>query len=540
MYALLAFIPILISVILMAVFNKSATTALPIAWLSAVIFGIFCWKMDIIKVLALSVYGLLSSLDVLIIIFGAILLMNTLKTSGAIEVIKSGFKSVTCDSRIQAIIIGWMFTSFIEGAAGFGTPAALSAPLMVSLGFPPLAAATVALICDSTAVSFGAIGTPVGQALLCLDSGVATETYSRALSFAVALPQAIMGTFVPFLAVAVMCKFFGHERSFQPAVKVLPFSIFAGLSFTVPFLLVSLILGYEFPSIIGAAIGLPIVVFAAKKGFLVPKKVWSFETGNKSLIRENPLKDKNRQKISLFSAWLPYIITAILLVISRIPALKIKFLLQSNFFKINFPIIFGVDGTSYSFNWGYIPGVFFVLVSIITVFIHKIHGKKYFGAIKTSLKQLKGAAVALIFGLALVQILRFSGSNDIYSTDTKSMIFYMAEAVSSVGKWLYICFSPVIGILGSFVSGSATVSNTLFTNLQFQSAINLGLNTINIVALQIIGGAIGNMICVNNTVAVSATVGTNGSEGQIIRLCIIPAVCYTLTSIVIFMLISFS
>ena len=105
--------------------------------------------------------------------------------------------------------------------------------------------------------------------------------------------------------------------------------------------------------------------------FLVPKKVWSFETGNKSLIRENPLKDKNRQKISLFSAWLPYIITAILLVISRIPALKIKFLLQSNFFRINFPIIFGVDGTSYSFNWGYIPGVFFVLVSIITVFIHK-------------------------------------------------------------------------------------------------------------------------------------------------------------------------
>ncbi len=534
MYALLAFIPILVSVVLMAVFNKSATFSLPITWIIAAIIGLAFWKMDIIRILALSIYGLLSSLDVLIIIFGAILLMNTLKGSGAIEVIKSGFKSISNDSRIQAIIIGWMFTSFIEGAAGFGTPAALSAPLMVSLGFPPLAAATVALICDSTAVSFGAIGTPVVQALLCLDSGIATESYAGLLSFAVALPQAIMGSFVPFLAVVVMCRFFGPERSFKPAFRVLPFAIFGGLCFTIPFLAVSLILGYEFPSILGAAIGLPIVVLAAKKGFLVPKEVWSFNTENKMQTINKPPENK----ISLFLAWLPYIITALLLVISRIPALRIKQFLQSDAFRINFPTVFGVEGTAYSFNWGYIPGVFFILVSLITVLLHKMRCKEYFVAIKTSLNQLKGAAVALIFGLALVQILRFSGSNDINSNDTKSMIFYMAEAVSSVGKWLYICFSPIIGILGSFVSGSATVSNTLFTNLQYQSAVNLGLNTVNIVALQIIGGAIGNMICVNNTVAVSATVGTNGDEGKIIRLCILPAVCYTVIAILIFMLLN--
>ncbi len=533
MYALLAFLPILFSVILMAIFNKSATITLPITWLLSAILGLIFWKMDIIRILALSIYGLLSSLDVLIIIFGAILLMNTLKGSGAIETIKSGFKSISRDNRIQAIIIGWMFTSFIEGAAGFGTPAALSAPLMVSLGFPPLAAATVALICDSTAVSFGAIGTPVKQALLCLENGVATEQYSRSLSFAVALPQAIMGTFVPFLAVAVMCKFFGRERSIKPAIKILPFAIFSGLCFTVPFLAVSVIFGYEFPSILGAAIGLPLVIFAAKKGFLAPKTIWNFGTENKTEETEKTTKNK----ISLFNAWLPYVITAFLLVISRIPILKIKQLLQSDIFRINFPSVFGVEGTAYSLNWGYIPGVFFIVVSLITVLLHKMRFKDYFIAAKTSLNQLKGAAVALIFGLALVQILRFSGSNDINSTETKSMIFYMAEAVSGVGKLLYTCFSPIIGILGSFVSGSATVSNTLFTNLQYSSALNLGLNTVNIVAMQIIGAAIGNMICVNNTVAVSATVGTNGAEGKIIRLCIIPAVLYTITSIILFLLI---
>ena len=137
MTALLAFLPILFCVVVMSVFNWSAKRALPISWLLASVCGFLFWKMDLVSILAYSLSGLLNAIDVLITIVGAIAVMNTLKMSGAMSSINNGFRSVSGDARVQAIIIGWMFVSFIEGAAGFGTPAALAAPLLVSLGFSP-------------------------------------------------------------------------------------------------------------------------------------------------------------------------------------------------------------------------------------------------------------------------------------------------------------------------------------------------------------------------------------------------------------------
>ena len=530
MFALLAFLPILFCVVAMAAFNWPAKVALPISWALACIFGFFFWKMDVVSLVAYSVSGLLNSLDVLIIVMGAILVMNTLKRSGCMSTINNGFKLVSKDARVQAIIIGFMFCSFIEGAAGFGTPAALAGPLLVSLGFPPVAAATVALICDSVAVSFGAIGTPVAQAILCLDPEVATEGYTSSLSLWSAIPHAIAGIFVPFMAVAFMCKFFSKERSFKPALEVLPFAVFAGLCFTVPFTLVAIFFGYEFPSILGALFGLPITVFAAKKGFLVPKTCWGFgdesqwDESWKSTVTPEPPKESN---MSLIHAWVPYVIIALLLVVTRIPALNLKQLLQSDWFTIRFPEIMGVENTAYTLKWGYLPGTIFILVAIVTVFIHRMNKEEVKDAWLDSFKQVGGAAVAIVFGLALVQIMRYSGSNEVGGEGMKSMIFYMAEELSKVGKGLYIIFSPLIGVLGSFVSGSNTVSVTLFTNLQYQSASNLDLNTVMIVAMHIICGAIGNMICVNNAVAACATVGTSGREGKIIRINLIPTVIYT-------------
>lgn len=536
MFALLAFLPIMFCVIVMAAFNWPAKAALPISWAIACVFGFLFWKMDIISLIAYSISGLLNSLDVLIIVIGAILVMNTLKKSGGMSTINNGFKMVSKDARVQAIIIGFMFCSFIEGAAGFGTPAALAGPLLVSLGFPPVAAATVALICDSTAVSFGAIGTPVAQAILCLGPEVATEGYTASLSLWSAIPHAIIGIFVPFMAVAFMCKFFGKERSFKPALEVLPFAIFAGLCFTVPYTLVAAVFGYEFPAILGALFGLPITVIAAKNGFLVPKTAWDFGSESewdeswKSTVTPEPPKESN---MSLIRAWVPYVIIAILLVVTRIPALGIKQFLQSDWFTVRFPEVLGVENTAYTLKWGFLPGTFFVLVAIATIFIHKMSKNEVKAAWLDSFKQVGGAAIAIIFGLALVQIMRYSGSNEVGDEGMKSMIFYMAEELSKVGKGLYIIFSPLIGVLGSFVSGSNTVSVTLFTNLQYQSATNLDLNTVLIVAMHIIGGAVGNMICVNNTVAACATVGTPGREGKIIRINLIPTVIYTAAVIIV-------
>ena len=189
--------------------------------------------------------------------------------------------------------------------------------------------------------------------------------------------------------------------------------------------------------------------------------------------------------------------------------------------------LFGVDNTAFTLKWAYVPGTVFILIALVTVALHKMKGSEVRKAWAASFKQVSGAAVALVFGLALVQIMRFSGSNNVADGEIKSMIFYMAEALSKVGSVLYIIFSPVIGVLGSFISGSNTVAVTLFTNLQYMSAQNLGLNTCIIVASNIIGGSIGNMVCVNNVVAACATAGTSGKEGKIIRICSIPMVIYT-------------
>lgn len=542
--ALIAFVPIVFCVVVMAAFNWPAKYALPVSWLLACIFGFIFWDMDLLSLTAYSISGLLNSIDVLIIITGAILVMNTLKMSGAMATINNGFKSISPDGRIQTIIIGFLFVSFLEAAAGFGTPAALAAPLLASLGCPPLGAAVVALICDTAAVSFGAIGTPVITSINCLGPEIATQSFSMSLSFWSAVPHVAVSTFLPFVIVAVICKFFSKERSFRPAIQILPFSLLAGLSFSIPYLLVATFVGYEFPSIFGALIGLIVTVVAAKKGFLVPKTEWHFSDQTdwdeswKSSRKLVPMKPSN---MSLLKAWIPYGLIAVLLVVSRLPVSvggkTIAAWLKSDVISPSISSVFGVENTGYILKWAYIPGTMFIFVALLTILIHRMKGREVFSAFKETGKQVAGAAVAVVFGLALVQILRYSGSNDVNAEGTKSMIFYMAEALSGVGKSVYVMIAPVIGDLGAFVSGSNTVSNTLFTNLQYQSATNLGLRGDMIVAMQVVGGAVGNMICVNNVVAACATVATNGKEGKIIRMNLIPTLLYTAVVIGIFLII---
>ena len=165
MLALIAFLPILTTLILMMVFNWPAKWSLMVSWGMAFILGILFFDVELGALAAGSVYGALSSIDVILVITGAILVMNTLKASGATAAINRGFMNICPDKRVQACIIGFSFASFIEGAAGFGTPAALAGPLLVTLGFPPMAAAMATLLFDSAAVSFGAVGTPVSTGL---------------------------------------------------------------------------------------------------------------------------------------------------------------------------------------------------------------------------------------------------------------------------------------------------------------------------------------------------------------------------------------
>src|SRR5690606_12709603 len=358
LHAFLAFLPILIAATMLVGFRFSAKVSMPVVFVVTILISYWVWDFSILNIIASTVQGLFVTADVLYIIFGAILLLSLLKYSGAIEVIRRSFAEINPDRRVQVIIIAWLFGSFLEGAAGFGTPAAIVAHLLLAIGFPTLGAVMVGLMVQSTAVTFGAIGTPILIGVQVGLQGSELETYlaqvgstqaeylSHVTYYAVLL-HAFVGTLMPTLMVVMMTRFFGEKKSWKEGLSIFPFALFGGLAFTVPYALTGIYLGPEFPSLIGAFVGFPIVVFAAKKGFLLPKDSWEFPAKMLwktswvgSLSLEGVERNGNRN-ISLFNTFLPYVVLAILLVLSRLHQFPIGEILKS--VKITWANILGTS-----------------------------------------------------------------------------------------------------------------------------------------------------------------------------------------------------
>lgn len=539
MYTIIAILPIILALLLMVLAKMSAAKSLAISLGVTLVTAYFVWNMEVITLFSYAIQGLLKSLDILFIIFGAILLLNTLKKTGAIDAINKGFSGISNDRRIQAIIIAWLFGAFIEGAAGYGTPAALAAPLLVGLGFPPMAACIVSLIANSTPVPFAAVGTPTLTVISTISSditgaGLDIEAFKSELSGLIAAELGVGGILVPCIIVAVLVLVFGKERKAKSILEIIPFAIFSGLAFVVPYYLFAEFVGPEFPSIIGSLIGLVIVIAAARLKFLVPRYVWEFES-NKGLVKDI---DKSGSKteysgMSLIKAWLPYFSIAFILLISRLPSLGIKGILQSS--KIGISSILGVDNTGYFFQWAYNPGIFpFMLVSLVVAVLYGLKGREIRKVCHDTVKQLLSIAAALFCGMAMVQVMMNSNINN---AGLPSMLTQIAVTLADLTGRAFPFASPIIGILGAFISGSCTVSSVLFSSLQFQTATMLSLPTAVIVALQISGGAIGNMICINNVLAVTSTAGAGGNEGKIVVINLIPSFIYALLSSIIAVII---
>ena len=249
--ALIAFAPILLAGIFLVIFRISAKKAMPIVFFITCIIGYLVWGISVNRIFASVFQGLVITASILWIIFGAIMLLNTLKYSGAIKTIRNGFQSISPDRRIQVILIAWLFGCFIEGASGFGTPAAVVAPLMVAVGFPAMAAVVFGMMIQSTPVSFGAVGTPMlvgvqggldknGLTSELLNKGLEWDTFFRIIVSEVVIIHAICGILMPFFLVIIMTRFFGKNKSWTEGVSIFPFAFVAGLSFTVPYLLAGL------------------------------------------------------------------------------------------------------------------------------------------------------------------------------------------------------------------------------------------------------------------------------------------------------------
>ncbi|MCB1229500.1 MAG: L-lactate permease [Verrucomicrobiae bacterium] len=538
--AALALLPIAVVGLLLVILRWPAARAMPFSYVTAALLALFVWKIPVIQVAAATVNGLVIAASLLFIVFGAVLLLNTLQESGGLQVIRNGFVGITPDRRIQVIIIAWLFGTFIEGSAGFGTPAAVCVPLLAGLGFPAMAAVVAGMIIQSTPVSFGAVGTPI---LVGVNKGLAGDPdvmafaeragftewsdFLGAVGVRVAVLHAAAGLFIPLIVVCVMTRFFGKNRSITDGLAVWKFALFAAAAMIVPYLAVAWFLGPEFPSLFGGPIGLVIVVLAAKRGFLMParKEAWDFperESWPAEWSGRFRFRDETSAptRIAPLRAWIPYLLVAGLLILTRLKQLPFAEWLQS--VSLEFPHLFGTD-ISAKIQPLYLPGAIFIVAALVAIPLHRMPRAAVSRAWSRSGKTIVAASVALVFTVPMVQVFINSGGG---LAGFEKMPIVLASAIADLTGSAWPFFSPLIGGLGAFVAGSNTISNMMFSLFQFGVGNHIGVDPLWIVALQAVGGAAGNIICVHNVVAASAVVGLLGREGHIIRKTLPPFVFY--------------
>ncbi|RMG33027.1 MAG: L-lactate permease, partial [Planctomycetota bacterium] len=342
----------------------------------------------------------------------------------------------------------------------------------------------------------------------------------------VATLHTVTGILIPLILVTCMTYFFGRPRSVKAGLRTWRFALFAALAMTLPYLAVAHLLGPEFPSLVGGLLGLAVVIPAARRGWFLPADgVWDFPPRSEwplEWIGTLHIEDDHDAPppMPLWSAWAPYVLVALLLVATRLPELGLVTLLRSPAATLRWDGIFGT-GISADAQPLYLPGTIFILASLATVPWHRLSWRRWLQAAGESTHTLARASVALVFTVPMVQVFINSEGMAGYP----KMPLALAEGVAAAVGGLWPLVAPTIGGFGAFVAGSNTISNMMFSLFQFGVGLKTGYRPDWIVALQAVGGAAGNTICVHNVVAASAVAGLVGREGAVIRKTL-PVFCY--------------
>ncbi|WFF37946.1 L-lactate permease [Moraxella nasibovis] len=546
MLTFLAMLPILIVFVLLVVMRLPAKIAMAVAYFATAALSYFVWQTSGNQVAAATIHGVLTAINVLFIVFSAILLLNTIKESNAIVAIRQGFMGISPDRRVQMIIVAWLFGSLIEGSTGWGTPSAVGAPLLLALGFPAMACVMAILIIQSTPVSYGAVGTPIligvnsglenkeDVAAAIAEKGIAFNDYIVQIGANVGFVHATVGFLIPLILCGFLTRFFGEKRSFTEGLKAAPFAIFAGLAFTIPYYLTAKFIGPELPSLVGAIVGLSIVIPAAKYGFLTPKETFDFATRDKweddwkGTLAPTNIDINEKSKFSALYAFTPYLLVIGILIATR-TIKPLKAWLNENF-VITYSNILGTSITNKT-QLLYSPGTVLLLVSIACIFLFAMKGDTVKKSWSASGKTMLAAAPALLFSIPMVQVFINSGTPADVAEPILAMPKVLAAGAADLFEGMWPLVSPWIGALGAFIAGSNTVSNMMFAHFQWSTAAQIDLNAIEaakVVALQAVGGAAGNMISVHNVVAACAVVGMVNREGLIIRKTLIAMTYYVI------------
>jgi len=548
-----------------------ATRVMPVAWLTALAVGFFVWGNDPTWLAAASVNGAITAITILYIVFGALVLLYTLMQAGALERINKGFAAVSDDRRVQIVMLAFFMATFIEGAAGFGTPAAVVAPLLLGLGFPALAAVIAALIGHVIAVTYGAVGTPIvigirnpmnsaeymgneeliaGTVYEGLDSLSAATEFANNVAAWAATFHALVGFVMPLFAVGMVVYFFGEERSLAPVKEVVPLCLFAGIAFAIPYVVAAWFISAEFPALIGAMVGGGLTLALLNSGYLLPDDEWEFPDRDSWADHwvgdiepgGTGLETGATGQMSLVRAWSPYIVLAVLLVLTRAIDPVSEAITNGDIGVTVGDVTLGIvlawndilgTGLGGSIGWMNVPGFWLVLSALVAIPIFGMSGTQVKNAWGEAAQKIAAPFVALTFVLMMVEVMLSAGSPaanpDQFVGDaefTVSMIDALAIETADVVGNAYPLIASLIGGLGAAMAGSNTVSNITFGPFQFTAAGELGISRTIIVGAQAVGGAIGNLIAIHNVVAALATVGLVGQEGRVMRLNLIPLLYY--------------
>jgi lactate permease len=434
---------------------------------------------------------------ILWIIFPALCVYELQKRSGAFDVIRAGLASVSTDRRVQVLLIAWFFALFMEGAAGFGTPVALAAPLLVSLGFTPLKAVTLALIGHAAGVSFGAVGTPIiAQADL---TGVPAQAIAQWTGLMHLLVGAVL--VVILMRVADDGRFVARDS----AIAAL-----AAFCFLVPSALIAWAVGPELPTFAGSVIGALVFVFAVRR-----LRLERAEEGGATVER----RDSAPGLPALLNAAAPYLVIVGLILLSRmIP--PVTELMRAHSLAWSLP-----GGFAGRFEYLYHPGTMLMAGFVIGAIVQGRSLMAMVQAAVAAAARLAPVVIALVAMLAISRLMVHAG-----------MIDTLAETAAGAGR-AWPLFAAGVGALGTFVTGSATASNILLSEFQTASARSLELPVAIMLAAQSFGAAVGNMACPHNIIAGGATVGLRGREGEVLRATLPATLAYAVLGGVVAMVI---
>jgi len=510
---ILAALPVALLVIVMTKKRSlSSNLALPLAALVLYVLLLTYFAVRPVLVQAAVVEGLLTALTPILIVWGAILLFKTMDHSGAMTTVRQWLNGITTNRVAQLMIVGWAFSFLVEGVSGFGTPAALAAPLLVGLGFAPLPVAVFCLMMNTVPVSFGAVGMPTWFGFEGLQL---TPDEVREIGFKSAVMHAGAALFIPLLALRVVVS----GREIQENLGYIALVIGATMAPSVAVARFNV----EFPSIAGGLCGLAASVWLARYGIGLKAAEIDRDAEKFAMVR-------------LLKATFPLWSTVLILIVTRLDTLGLKAWLTAKTPALDLPLaalgelsisqslvlqwrhIFGTE-----LNWShallYVPSVIpFFLVCALTFALFRTPSKNVRAAWQESFHKVRKPLGAFLGALVLVKLLMAGGE--------RSCAAILGHGLARAGGDVWQFAAVYLGALGSFFSGSNTVSNLTFGGIQETTAATLGLSRTTILALQSVGGAMGNMVCIHNIVAVSSILGLHNEEGRILRQTFLPLLLY--------------